>query len=327
MAALLYLRPALCCRCYCGSVCRSAAELGISEHAGSCGTAAQQLLGLRVTCSPFAEAKGKVLSAAWGQDFLQRSVYFGGTGLGPVCAQGKGPTCFRRCQQKKKHAAQGPTSPPVGTSPAHPSQQLQGWAHQQLPCMQHMVLGAPLQGIFLPVHAVEQSWRTEAFLTLSILDLWERNKNKQGFGTSNTSVYLHMHTIGRVLTHAEWEQNVAVPLPNPASKGKARRALLIHTSEGAASTVGAFLPLLTPTQPGGSSGVLRQSCSTPHLAAAMLLPVSHTGAPEWAGREKTQSKVCAESPWLHSASETGPLSLHGCECISSSSRAALLGCP
>lgn len=133
-----------------------------------------------------------------------------------------------------EHPARGPTSPPVHTSPAHPSWQPQGWAHRQPPCMQHAVLGTPLQGIFLPVCAVEQSWRTEAFLTLSIPALWERNK--RGFGTSNTSVYLHMHTIGRVLTGAEWEQNVAVPLPNPASKGKARRALLICTAEGAAST-------------------------------------------------------------------------------------------
>lgn len=39
---------------------------------------------------------------------------------------------------------------------------------------------------------------TEAFLTLSVQALWEQNK--RGFGTSSTNTYLHMHTIGCVLT-------------------------------------------------------------------------------------------------------------------------------
>lgn len=82
--------------------------------------AARQLLGLRVTCSPFAEAKGKVPSAARGQDFLQRSVYFGGAGLGPVCTQGRGPSCFRRCRPWGRAPSTGPHLPPSAHQPRSP---------------------------------------------------------------------------------------------------------------------------------------------------------------------------------------------------------------
>lgn len=63
---------------------------------------------------------------------------------------------------------------------------------------------------------------------MSVLALWERNK--RGFGTSSTNVYLHVHTMGRVLTSAEWEQTTAVLLPGPASKGKTETAAPINSA-------------------------------------------------------------------------------------------------
>lgn len=162
-------------------------------------------------------------------------MHFGGAGLRPVFAQGQDLTLFRRCRLCSgplgRASSQCPGRchllsplPIAGTGPAcsipilglvgtrgdravhglgEPSAGLARAARAPAAgmCWSTQRLRAPLQGSFLQVSRVEQSQGIEAFLTLSILALWEQNK--RGFGMSNADVYLHMHTIGRVLTSAE----------------------------------------------------------------------------------------------------------------------------
>lgn len=185
---------------------------------------------------PSLQQKAKSHRLYQGQDFLQRSVHFGGAGLRPVFAQGQDLTRFRRCRlctgiQPVPRALPPPlpSAPPqalaslvlsqhwgsrgpMGTvlrvatgsrQAAQPSAGLTRTARASAAgmCCSTQRLRAPLQGSFLQVSRVEQSQGIEAFLTLSILALWEQNK--WGFGMSNANVYLHMHTIGRVFTSAE----------------------------------------------------------------------------------------------------------------------------
>lgn len=82
---------------------------------------------------------------------------------------------------------------------------------------------------------------TDAFLTLSVQALWEQNK--RGFGTSSTNTYLHMHTIGCVLT--VWDGSTlwfVLPL-GPASKGKMET--VTHSARKKPPVLALLSPLLT----------------------------------------------------------------------------------
>lgn len=101
------------------------------------------------------------------------------------------------------------------------------------PCQQQASQGtqrlrAPLRGSFLQTSTVEQSRGDRGFP--DIVSPGSLGTEQVGFGTSSTNVYLHVHTIGRVLPSAEWEQTTAVLLPGPASKGKTETAAPINSA-------------------------------------------------------------------------------------------------
>lgn len=149
-------------------------------------------------------------------------------------------------------------------------------------CCAMQWLRAPLRGSFLQEHlsrdlSSKQAWSnkargTEAFLTLSVLALWERNK--WGFGTSSTNVYLHVQTIGRVLTSAEWELTAAILLVRE-ELGHAGEAAPINSANTQSSAFAVLPPTFATVQPVGPAGCLKMLL---RLSSSTTAPLSQGSA-------------------------------------------------